>query len=92
MYTNIQLLTYHTKIYKKKNLSGTPVPSNVKDSQKLDEYIKELLVENKKNNTLNQENVLKGIQDKVVIILAPSSKLQSTMELEKKGYFRERIQ
>ena len=67
------------------------MPSNTKDSQKFDEYIKELLVENKKNNTLNQENVLKGIQDKVVIILAPSFKLQSTMEFEKKGYFRERI-
>ena len=36
----------------------TPVPSNIKDSQKLDEYIKDLLIENKNNNTLNQEKVL----------------------------------
>ena len=39
------------KDIKEKILSLTPVPSNIKDSQKLDEYIKELLIENKKNNT-----------------------------------------
>ena len=43
----------------------TPVSSNIKDSQKHNEYIKELLIENKKSNTLNQEKVLKGIQDQV---------------------------
>ena len=57
--------------------------SNIKDSQKLDKYIKELLIENKKNNTLNQEKVLKGIQDQVGTTLAPLSKLWSTMELER---------
>ena len=66
----------------KKKLSATPVPSNIKDSQKLDKYIKEL-IENKKNNTLNQEKVLKGIQDQVGTTLAPLSKLWSTMELER---------
>ena len=60
---------------KEKILSVTPVPSNIKDSQKLDEYIKDLLIENKNNTTLNQEKVLKGIQDQVVTILAPLSKL-----------------
>ena len=63
------------KNLKEKFLPVTPVPSNSKDSQKLDEYIKELLIENKKNNTLKQEKALKGIQDQVVTMLAPLSKL-----------------
>ena len=63
------------KNLKEKILPVTPVPSNSKDSQKLDEYIKELLIENKKNNTLKQEKALKGIQDQVVTMLAPLSKL-----------------
>ena len=60
------------KDIKEKILSVTPVSSNIKDSQKLDEYIKELLIKNKKKkNTLNQEKFLEGIQDQVVTILAP---------------------
>ena len=54
------------------------MPSNIKDSQKLDKYIKESLIENKKNNTVNQEKVLEVIQDQVVNILAPLSKLWTT--------------
>ena len=42
------------KNVKEKILSVTPVPSNIKNSQILDEYIKESLIGNKKN-TLNQE-------------------------------------
>ena len=48
---------------KEKKLSATPVSSNIKDSQKLDEYIKELLTENKKYNMLNQEKYY-GIRKK----------------------------
>ena len=59
------------KDIKEKILSVTPVSSNIKDSQKLDEYIKELLIKNEKKNTLNQEKFLEGIQDQVVTILAP---------------------
>ena len=71
------------KDIKEKILSVTTVSSNIKDSQKLDEYIKELLIKNKKKNTLNQEKFLEGIQDQVVTILAPLSKLCSTMQLER---------
>ena len=71
------------KDIKEKILSINPLPNNIKGSQKLDEYIRESLTENKKNNTLNQEKVLKGIQDQVVTILAPLSKLWSTMEAER---------
>ena len=59
------------KDIKEKILSVTTVSSNIKDSQKLDEYIKELLIKNEKKNTLNQEKFLEGIQDQVVTILAP---------------------
>ena len=38
-----------------KVLSSHPIPNNVKGMQKLDENIKELLSENKKSLTLNQE-------------------------------------
>ena len=79
------------KDIKENILSVTPVPSNIKNSQNLDEYIKELLVENKKNNTLNQEKVLNGIQDQVVTILAPLSKLWSTMELERNAVLEEEL-
>ena len=51
--------------------------SNIKDSQKRDNYIKEL-IENKKMITLNQEKVLKGIHDQVVTILPLLSQLWST--------------
>ena len=91
MYANILLLTYHPRYKRKYFLSVTPVPSNIKNSQNLDEYIKELLVENKKNNTLNQEKVLNGIQDQVVTILAPLSKLWSTMELERNAVLEEEL-
>ena len=42
-----------------KILATNPIPYNVKGIQKLDEYIKELLSNNKKLSTLNQEKALK---------------------------------
>ena len=80
------------KNIKEKILSVAPVPSNIKDSQKLNENIKDLLLKNKKKNTLNQEKALKSIQDQVVTILTPLSKLCSTIELERNMYSRGRIQ
>ena len=79
------------KDIKEKILSVTPVPSNIKYSQKLNEHIKVLLIESKKKNTLNQEKVLKGIQDQVVTILVPLSKLWSTMELERDAIAEEEL-
>ena len=84
-YLCTQIYGYHMspKNIKEKILSVTPVPSNMKDSQKLNENIKDLLLKNKKKNTLNQEKALKSIQDQVVTILTPLSKLWSTIELER---------
>lgn len=36
-----------------RNLKDNPVPNNVKESKVLDNYIKELLIENKKNAGIN---------------------------------------
>ena len=67
----------------KKILINIQVPSNMKVPQKLDEYILELLQEGKKAKTLSFEKTLKGIQDKVVLTLAPLTKLMRIIEEEK---------
>ena len=48
-------------------------------------------MENKKNNTLNREKVLKRIQDQVIAKLTPLSKLWSTMELERNAIPEEEL-
>ena len=50
-----------------------PVSRNVKSTQKFDEYTKELLVENKKTLTLSSQNVVKNIQENVVVVLSLAS-------------------
>ena len=55
-----------------------PIPYNLKGTQKLDKYIKELLSNNKKLSILNQEKALKGAQEKVVPILGPLTRPWST--------------
>ena len=49
------------KDVREKILQNNPVPQNVKVCQRLDEYIKELLLENKRSSTLYHEKILKGI-------------------------------
>ena len=71
------------KEIKDKILDDNPIPSNVKETQALDTYIKELMIENKKNYTLTQENILKNIQEKITHVLGPLSKLWVIMESEK---------
>ena len=46
------------KDIREKILQNNPVPRNVKVCQRLDEYIKELLLENKESSTLYDEKVL----------------------------------
>ena len=80
------------KDIKEKILSVTPGSSNIKDSQKHNEYIKELLIENKKSNTLNQEKVLKGIQDQVGYHIGTIIQILEFYGIRKKCYFRGRTQ
>ena len=53
------------KDIRERTLQNNPVPRNVKVYQRLDEYIKELLLENKKSSTLYHEKIRKGIQEKI---------------------------
>ena len=71
------------KDIREKILQNNPVPRNVKVCQRLDEYIKELLLENKKYSTLYHEKILKVMQEKIVSVLAPITKLWSFMEEER---------
>ena len=64
-------------------LINTPVPSNLKVSQKLDEYMQELLQEGKKAKTLSFGKALESIYYKLVLTLAPLTKLMSIMEEER---------
>ena len=49
----------------------------------LDGYIKKLLLENRKNLTVNHEDTLKSIQDRIGHIFSPLLQLWSIMEVEK---------
>ena len=71
------------KDIREKILQNNPVPRNVKVCQRLDEYIKEFLLEGRKSSTLYHEKILKGIQEKIVSVLAPLTKLWSFMVEER---------
>ena len=71
------------KDIKEKILKENPVPANVKEPQVLDNYIKELLTKNKRTLTSTHEKSLKAVQEKVLYILGPLSRLWMMMEIEK---------
>ena len=71
------------KDIKKKILKDNPVPANVKEHQVLDNYIKELLTENKPTLTSTHEKSLKAVQEKVLHILGTLSRHWVMMENEK---------
>ena len=75
------MTTHRTeKKIREKILINIPVLSNLKVFQKLNKYMQELA---QKAKTLSFEKRLKGIQDKVVLTLAPLIKSMSIMEDEK---------
>ena len=55
------------KDIKEKILKDNPVPANVKEPQVLDNYIKELLTENKRTLASTHEKSLKAVQEKKVL-------------------------
>lgn len=65
IFKQIHISSYIKKDIRGKILTNNPIPHNVKETQKLDEYIKERLSVNKKLSKLNQEKTLKGTQEKV---------------------------
>ena len=81
MSTRISQKHIHEKI-----LSPNPIPRNVKRIQTLDEYIKELLSDNKKLSTLNlKKKTLKGTQEKVASISGPLTRLRHIVEAKWKA-------
>ena len=70
------------KDIREKILTTNPIPHNVKGTQKLDEYIKELLSDNKKLLTLIQGKTLKDTQEKVASSLGPLTRPWDIMEAE----------
>ena len=58
MSTHISENDVHEKI-----LTTNSISHNVKGTQNFDEYVKELLSDNKKLSILNQEKILKGTQE-----------------------------
>ena len=80
-YVNRYMATHRTeKKNRKKILINNPVLSNLKVFQKLNKYMQELA---QKAKTLSFEKILKGIQDKIVLALAPLIKLMGIMEDKK---------
>ena len=71
------------KEIKDKILSTNPVPKNVKPVPELDSYIKELLVDNNKTQTLHIEKLLKAIQERDRNIFGPLSKIWDLTEAER---------
>ena len=70
------------KDIRQKFLQNNPVPRNIKVCQRLNEYMKELLLENKKSTTLYHEKILK--RDARKNCISPgSTKLWSFMEEER---------
>ena len=55
------------KDIKEKILKDNPVPANVKEPKVLDNYIKELLTENKRTLASTHEKSLKAVQEKKVL-------------------------
>ena len=68
---------------REKILPKNPIPRNVKACQRLDEYIKELLLENKESSTLYHEKMFQEIQEKIVPVMAPLTTFWCFMEEER---------
>jgi len=60
-----------------------PVPKNVRKTQEIDIFIKDVLVENNKNSTLHVDRLLKATQEKVLQILGPLTRLWEITDREK---------
>ena len=79
----------NNKKVKEKILMENPVSSNIKGTPNLDNYIKDLLLENKRKLILNHGETLKGIYDKVNHVFSHLLRLWSIMEEEKEAALQE---
>ena len=60
--------------------SQKPVPDNLGNVKKLDDFLRDILKEKRKTNEQNIENVLEKIQQKTVDVMVPLSKLRNILE------------
>ena len=56
------------KYIREKSLLHSPIPRNFKACQRLDEYIKELLLENKKINAVSRKNGQRDTRKTVTVL------------------------
>ena len=61
----LQRYTGHHVPNKDRILENNPIPCNIKKTPILENYIKELLVENRKKITINHEDARKNIREKI---------------------------
>ena len=64
-------------------LCQNPVPDNLDNVKKLDDFLRDILKEKHKTNEQNIENVLEKLQRKTVDVMGPLSKLWNIQEGEK---------
>ena len=69
----------------KDNVLYDPVPSNIREVPQLDNYMKTILSDNSKFTTLKWEKTLKTIQDKVISVFGPLTKLWLLIDSEKEN-------
>ena len=61
-------------------LCQNPVPDNLDNVKKLDDFLRDILKEKRKTNEQNIENVLEKLQRKTVDVMGPLSKLWNILE------------
>ena len=61
-------------------LFPNPVPDNLDNVKKLDDFLRDILKEKRKTNKQNIENVLEKLQQKTVDVIGPLSKLWNILE------------
>ena len=61
-------------------LCQNPVPDNLDNVKKLDDFLRDILKEKRKTNKQNIENVLEKLQRKTVDVMGPLSKLWNILE------------
>ena len=76
------------KEIKGKILMENPVPSNIKGTPILDNYIKELLLKNKRTLTLYHDEALWGIHNKISHVFGPFLQLWASRKKRKKLQFK----
>ena len=66
--------------FKEATLTQSPVAENMNTVKKLDDFLKDLLKENKKTNEQNLENIFEKLQNKTRDVMGPQAKLLKILE------------